>query len=185
MSDSVPPTLQVIVDQAVAATGASAGWLLGQDGPDGSGALRVRAVAGGSTTTLGRVLTPTGARAYVLSSGEAAVLLPQPDDPANDGAGGFVGVPPSILAAPCGDDPSGVLEVVDKADGLPFTFDDITVVTALAAVAASALADDAGNPAAPTVPSPEDLAAALGRLAQADPARYRDTAHLIAALLGH
>jgi GAF domain-containing protein len=205
MSNQARPTLQAVVDQAVLATAASSGWLLDARTSE----LRVLAVAGSAAggngqpqhrppvshgqaaasgepngAAVGRVLTPTGARAYVLSSGQPAALLPQPDDRANEGAGGFPGVPPSILAVPCGDDAVAVLEVVDKSGGQSFTFADIAAVSGLAAVAAAALSegDEGGSAAAPAAPA--DLAAGLESLAISDPARYRDTARLIETLLG-
>ncbi|MEM9130917.1 MAG: hypothetical protein AAF962_11930 [Actinomycetota bacterium] len=180
MPGAVRPTLQAIVNQAVAATGASSGWLLAVGADD----LEVVATAGGTHAEhIGRRFAATGAQGYVLSSGQAAALLPQPDDPANVGAGGFDGVPPSVVAVPCGEDAVGVLELVDKADGLPFTFADIEAVSGLAAVAAAAMTEQSGGvPNAPA--SPAELAADLRHLAERDPARYADTARLVQALLG-
>ena len=88
-----------------------------------------------------------------------------------------------MVAIPCGDDAVGVLELVDKADGLPFTFADIEAVSGLAAVAAAAMTEDAGGVASPPA-SPAELAADLRHLAEHDPARYADTARLVQALLG-
>lgn len=181
MTGAVRPTLQAIVDQAVFATGASSGWLLAVDTDD----VEVVAVSGSvGADQLGRRLVPTGAQGYVLSSGQAAALMPQPDDPANVGAGGFDGVPPSVVAVPCGEDAVGVLELAAKADGKPFTFDDIEALTALAAVAGAALLEPSTTrpPQAPATPG--QLAAALERLAATDPDRYATTAALVQALLG-
>lgn len=177
----VRPTLQAIVDQALFATGAASGWLLAVGDAD----VEVVAVAGSAGTEhVGRRLVPTGAQGYVLSSGQAAALMPQPDDPANAGAGGFDGVPPSVVAVPCGDDAVGVLELAAKADGKPFTFDDIESLTALAAVAGAALDEPLLTGPAPDPVSPDQLGAALQQLAATDPRRYADTARLVQALLG-
>ncbi|MEM8922970.1 MAG: GAF domain-containing protein [Actinomycetota bacterium] len=160
-------------------TSASSGWLLAVRGDD----AEVMAGTGSAAGAAGRRVTPTGAQAYVLLSGQAVALLPQPDDPANDDAGGFAGVPPSVVAVPCGDEPIGVLEVVDKVDGLPFNFDDIELLTALAAVAGAALAEGSADAGSEPAVSPATLADGLERLATVDPGRYADTARLVAGLL--
>ena len=181
VSTGARPTLQTIVDQAVLMTAASTGWLLAVHGD----AAEVVAVAGSAANGnhLGRRVTPTGAQGYVLLSGQAAALLPQPDDPANDGAAGFDGVPPSVLAVPCGDDAVGVLEVADKGEAPAFTFDDIEILTMLGAVAAAALVEAPMAEDAMDTATPADLLDGLQRLAATDPRLYRNTAQLILGLL--
>ncbi len=181
MTSTVRPTFQALVDQALGATGATTGWLLVTT-DDG---LEVVATAGRATTRelLGTVVPPTGAQGYVLSSGQPAALMPQPSDEANEGAAGCVGVPNSLLAAPCGDETTlGVLELAEKADAGPFTFDDIAIIAALASVAGAAISE--GDTARPDVISPAELASELGELALRNPNRYADTARLIESLLG-
>lgn len=181
MATTTRPTFQALVDQALSATGATTGWLLvaADDG------LEVAATAGRATTRdlVGTVIPATGAQGYVLSSGQPAALLPQPNDGANNGAAGFVGVPTSLLAAPCGDEAIlGVLELAEKADAGPFTFDDIAIVATLASVAGAAISE--GETAQQEVVSPAELANELSELAARNPNRYADTARLIESLLG-
>lgn len=181
MASPVRPTLQAIVDQAVRATGASTGWLLAV----AEDSLRVVAVAGAAlgSDVLDDLINPSGARGYVLSSGQPAALMPQSGDAANSGAGGFDGVPTSVLALPCGDDTAvGVLELADKAGGLPFTFDDIEALSVLASVAGAALVEHGVVPV--DVATPAQLAADLERLRNQDPRRYADAARMIESLLG-
>jgi GAF domain-containing protein len=180
MVSAARPAFQAIVDQALRVTGASTGWLLVLAGPS----LQVVATAGlaRQRDVVGTGLTTTGARGYVLSSGQPVALMPQPHDQANHGAAGYPGVPPSVLAVPCGLETAvGVLEVAGKHEAQPFTFDDIEVAAALGAVAGAALSE--GNPVATRVVSPIELAAQLEDLALADPVRYADTARLIDSLL--
>lgn len=175
------PTLQAIVDQAVLTTAASTGWLLAVE----SDTLRVVAVSGtaAENRAIGSTTECVGARGFVCSSGQPAALMPRPDDLANLGAGGYAGVPGSVLAVACGHDGAvGVLEVADKHDALPFSFDDIEAVAVLASVAGAALTES--EEATIDVPTPAELAAELERLAAADPRRYVDTARLIESLLG-
>ena len=181
MSSAVRPTLQAIVEQSLRATGATTGWLLAVDGDS----LQVVAAAGlaSERDPVGRVVTPTGAQGYVLSSGQPAALMPQPSDPANDGAAGFPGVPTSVLAVPCGDDAAvGVLELAEKAGAAPFTFDDIEALAVLASVAGAALVEQ--EVVSVDVASPAELGVELERLAARDPRRYADVARMVESLLG-
>lgn len=181
MAASVRPTYQAIVDQALGVTGASTAWLLAL-ADDG---LRIVATAGmaSDTVELGAEIAPTGAQGYVLSSGQPAALMPQPTDPANDGAAGYPGVPGSLLAAPCGDETVlGVLELAEKEGAAPFTFDDIEAVAVLASVAGAALSENEEAPS--DVVTPAELGAELSRLAARNPGRYADTARIIESLLG-
>ena len=181
MVHPVRPTYQAVVDQALRTTGASSGWLLTLAGST----LRVVAAAGlaAERDLVGSELMPSGAQGYVLSSAQPAALMPQPNDPANDGAAGFPGVPTSVVAVPCGDEaPVGVLELAEKAGAMPFTFDDIESLATLASVAGAALSE--GDDASIRVTTPAELAAGLERLAVGDPQRYVDTAQAFELLLG-
>lgn len=175
------PAHLAIVEQAVRATGAASGWLLTVH----HGTLRVVAVAGDTDgrDLVGYQPAVMGARAYVLASGQPAALMPQPTDLTSDGAGGFPGVPPSLLAVRCGDEPvMGVLEVAAKHGAEPFTFADIDLLSSLAQVAAAVLAE--GDRPQPVVATPTELAAELEALSATDPQRYGDLARLIGSLLG-
>ncbi len=181
MTASARPTYQAIVDQAIAATDASTGWLL-RSTDDG---LVIAAAAGLAARdgVVGQVMQATGAQGFALSSGQPVALMPPPNDPANDGAAGYPGVPTSVLAAPCGTElVLGVLELADKEAGKPFTFDDIGAASALATIAGAAMTEDEGTPV--DVVSPRELAAELERLASENPRRYADTARVIESLLG-
>lgn len=181
MTSQVRPTYQAIIDAAVTATDASSGWLLATE-PDG---LRVMSISGSTAgqTALGTLVEPTGAKGFVLSSGQPTALMPQPTDTANNGAAGAAGVPASVLAAPCGDeDVVGVIEVAGKAGGLAFGFDDIDALSGLALVASAALAES-GHAHVEVAP-PAALARELEQLAQHDPGRYASLAQVIEALLG-
>lgn len=174
------PTFTAVVHQALLGTGATSGWLLAVE----ADRLRVLAAAGpqNQVAAVGTLLTPSATHRYVLASGQATALMPQPGDPASAGAGGHLGVPPSILVVPCcGPENLGLLELAAKRGAPSFTFDDLTLAGALAAVAGAALGERVDVPA-PTV-APAQLSAALERLAAADPRRYLRTAQVIEALL--
>jgi len=180
MTASRPP-YQAIVDAAVVATGASSGWLLADHDDDG---LMVLATAGLAVAhqQVGATIAPQGAKAYVLAAGQPTALLPQPGDTANANGGGASGIPPSLLAVPCGDDDIvAVLEVSGKTGGATFGFEDINALSGLAQVAASVVLerDDASR----AVASPAQLATELEGLAQRNPARYDNVAQVIEALL--
>ena len=59
-----------------------------------------------------------------------------------------------------------MLEIVDKADGAMFSFDDVELATLIAGVAGVAL-DDAQCDRRPRSPGPDELAGELRRLAAA------------------
>lgn len=174
------PTYQAIVDAATAATSSSSGWLLA-DHDDG---LHVLATSGQAAThqQVGAVIEPQGAKAYVLAAGQPTALLPQPGDTANADGGGSAGIPPSLLAVPCGDDDIvAVLEVSGKANGATFGFDDINALSGLAQVAAALVLER--DDATLAVASPAQLGAELENLAQRLPARYVHVARVIEAML--
>lgn len=175
------PTYQAILDAALAQTEATSGWLLA----DETQGLRVVATAGqaGSGYALGSHVEPIGAKAYALASGQPTALLPQAGDVANHNAGGAPGIPPSLLAVPCGDDEVvGVLEVSGKVGSRAFTFDDIQALSGLASVATAALLEQSDVEVA--VASPAQLGAELGSLAERNPSRYASLAQVIEVLLG-
>jgi GAF domain-containing protein len=86
-----------------------------------------------------------------------------------------------VLCVPCGDDEIvGALELVDKAGGAAFSFDDVELATLLAGIAGVAIEARADGPAAP---SARELASGLERLAATDAARYDTVARAVAALV--
>lgn len=174
------PTYQAVVDAALSATGASSGWLLA-DEADGLVVVATGGQAAGHQD-VGATIRPQGAKAYVLAAGQPTALLPQPGDTANADAGGAPGIPPSLLAVPCGeDDIVGVLEVSGKPAGANFGFDDIAALSGLAQVASAALIEE--DIVSVAIASPAQLANELAGLAERNPARYANVARVIEALL--
>ncbi len=180
------PILAAIARAATDVTGATAGWVVAVVADD----LRVRAVAGDAPESLvGSVVSAAagGAAAYVVESGQPLALAARSGDDraaaslaaALDRAAG------SVLCVPCEADDAvvGALELVDKAGGGSFSFDDVELVTLLAGIAGVALASGAGGEVGPDAPSPSDLAAGLARLATEAPARYRAVAEVVATLV--
>lgn len=167
--------LRVIVDEAVAATGATQGWLVVVD----DGGASVAAASGPVADRVGEAVALDGARGLALASGQATALLPGPSDTSNAGVAGWEGIPPSLLVAPGGDG-RVLLEVAGRAGDGGFAFEDLEALASLATIGAAA-ADEDG--AADDVPSPGQLAAELSALAAADPGRYREVARLVDSLL--
>ncbi len=124
-----------------------------------------------------------GTAAYVLASGQPVAMVPRADDAnAADGVAALLGTrPASVLCVPCAhdDDVLGVLELVDKAGGSPFTFDDVELITVLANIAGSALRESAGS----DVRSPDELGGELRQLAANDPTAYIAVASVLEVLL--
>jgi GAF domain-containing protein len=180
---AVPAVVDAITRSVVDATGATSGWLLTARGTG----FEVVAVAGDAVPRLvvGRTVAHEGAAAFVAGSGQPLAIQPGPDGGGGvDDVAALLGRPPAaVLAVPCtvDDRAVGVLLVVDKAGGGPFTFDDVEVATVLAGIAAVALADVA--PAAAPVPTPAQLGHALAQLAANDPQRYARLAPTLGALL--
>jgi GAF domain-containing protein len=174
------PVLQAVVGAAVGATPASRGWVLALH----DGELRVVAAVGEGAGDLIGVDVPGGGTAgFVASSGQPIALAPRSDDARL--AEGVIALlasrPTSILSVPCGgDDVVGVLELVDKAGGGPFSFDDVEMATLLAGIAGAALEAPGGEVAARP---PAEIGAELGRLASADPEAYARLATVVDALL--
>lgn len=175
------PVVRAVLDAAIDATGAGAGWVLAVVGSR----LQAVAVAGipsGDALLGAHVALGAGTAGYVASSGNPLALSGTTGDARL--ADGFVALtglkPASVVCVPClgGGDVAGVIELVDDSDGT-FGFDDVEVVTVLARVAAAALA--AGPQSAP--PQPAVLASRLESLARVDPARYAGVAAAVDALL--
>ena len=76
-----------------------------------------------------------------------------------------------MLCVPCLHDDAvlGALELVDKAGGGPFSFDDVELVTLLGGIAGAALSVR-GTEVVPR--SPAEFATELARLASSDPGAY-------------
>ena len=178
------PVLHALAQAAADATGASDGWLLAVE-DDG---LRVVAVAGpGTGPSVLAALVPAGAGSvgFVAASGHPLAMAPRDDDPRfSEGTAQLLGRrPSSVLSVPASNEDGvvGVLELVDKAGGGNFSFDDVEIATMLADIAGAALT--AERAAGPPVPRPAELGGELERLSVADPARYSVVAAAVAALL--
>lgn len=175
------PVLASILQSALSTTSAEQGWLLSVD-DDGA---TVAAALGrpDSASIVGTRVGLSASAALALQGGHAVAIRPGPTDTANRSAGGFAGTPPSILAVPCGEEAeAGVLEVVAKADGDRFSFDDVELCSVLASIAGAALTEDGST--LRSAPSPGELHVELQRLESVDATRYADVAQLIASLLG-
>jgi len=174
--------LQAIARAALDATGAEASWVLSLEGER----LRVVGASGrGTAELLGSELpVGTGTAGYVVSSGQPMAIVPRGADARlADGLGARLGrVPASILCVPCHyDDPVvGALELVDKAGGAPFSFDDVELVTLLGGVAGAAIS---ALGAEVTVRSPAEFATELALLAASDPEAYARLSAVLEALL--
>ena len=177
--------LHAIVKAAVDVTAAAGGWILGREG----GRLRVRAAAGVEIDTArldGLTIDEgSGTAGFVIASGQPLALSARADDPRlAEGVAGHLGRRPStVLCVACeaGDDVVGALEMVDKAGGAAFSFDDVELATLLASIGAVALVATDHTPAA--VASPASLGTDLHRLADTDPARYAVVASAVGVLL--
>lgn len=175
------PVLAAIVRTAVSATGASSGWLVAID----DGALRVVASTGPPSPALStNVPSDSGAAGFVAASGQPLAVAPRAGDRFSESMVALLGYSPaSMLAVPCFADDIvvGVLELVDKAGGGSFSFDDVELATLLAGIAGVAVTSAAERP--PDVPAPAQLGGDLARLATTDPGRYAGVASAVAALL--
>ena len=132
--------LQAIARAALDATGAEASWVLSLEGER----LRAVGASGPGTADLRGSELPVseGTAGYVVSSGQPMAIVPRAADARlADGNGNRLGlVPVSILCVPChyGDAVVGALELVDKAGGVPFSFDDVELVTLLGSIVGAA-----------------------------------------------
>lgn len=173
-------TLQALVKAAVDATGADGGavYAIGDE-------LAVVAVGGNvAESLLGRSTSSEASSArFVAASGQPMAVTVRPGDTRLSSLGELMGpTPASVLAVPClaGDDPIGVLELVDRRGG-PFSIDDIEIATLLSGIVGVVLSE--GGSPEPSLPDPADLAAELARLARQDRPRYRAAATVLLALL--
>jgi sigma-B regulation protein RsbU (phosphoserine phosphatase) len=177
----VNAVVQAVVDSALGATAASAGWVLSLQGDH----LTVVAAVGGSGQLVGRqVPAGAGTAGFVVSTGQPMAMAAREGDARlSEGVLALLPErPSSVLCVPCasGDNVVGVLELVDKAGGGTFSFDDVEVATLLAGIAAAALETD-GNEVG--VRSPDELGAELRALAASDPTAYARVATLVDAIL--
>lgn len=180
------PVLAAIAKAAADVTCAAAGWVVGVDGDR----LVVRAVAGDAPGSLVGTEVPagSGAAGYVVASGQPLALASRAGDPrAAEGLAAALGRPPgSVLCVPCETEEGvvGALELVDRAGGGSFSFDDVELATLLAGIAGVAMVSDGDSHDHPVAPSPSELADGLARLAADDPARYPAVAGVVASLVG-
>lgn len=178
---SEDPVVRAVLDAALDTTGASAGWVLAVAGARLE-AVAVAGLASGDALVGAHVALGAGTAGFVASTGNPLALTGASDDVRlTDGFVALTGRhPASVLCVPClgGDDVTGVIELVDDADGR-FGFDDVEVVTVLARVAAAALSADHRR----QVPDPASLGTRLQHLARTDPGRYAGVALTIEALL--
>jgi sigma-B regulation protein RsbU (phosphoserine phosphatase) len=174
--------LQAIAGAARDATGATAAWALGIEGDH----LRALGAAGERAGELlgSEMAAGEGTAGYVISSGQPIAIAPRGDDPRwSEGLAGRLGrQPKSVLCVPCmqQDTVLGVLELLDKTGGGPFSFDDVELVTLLAGIAGAALAA-AGTEIA--VRPPAEIATELTLLSSSDPVAYARLATVLEAML--
>lgn len=177
--------MHAIVRAAVDITTADAGWILARDGAT----LTVAAAAGtdidGALLQNLTVDAGSGTAGFVIASGQPLALSAGANDPRlSEGVAVALGRrPSSVLCVACesGDAIVGALELVDKAGGATFSFDDVELATLLASIGAVALTTD--RQAEAEVASPAQLGAGLQSLADADPARYAAIANAVESLL--
>jgi GAF domain-containing protein len=174
--------VQAVVDSAVGATAASAGWVLALRDEH----LEVVAAYGSGAAGLVGASVPAddGTAGFVATSGQPMAMAARDgDDRLSEGVLRLLPMrPASVLCVPCttADTVVGVLELVDKAGGATFSFDDVELATLLAGIAAAAIEAGEGDRA---VRSPDELGAELRRLADTDPAAYAQVATLVEAVL--
>ncbi len=181
------PVLRAVLDAAVRATGASCGWLAAVSA-DNAELVAVDAIGDGAERVAGgAVPVDSGTAGFVVASGQPVAVAARGDEGllCEGLAARLDPLPASIVSVPCAGTEGvvGALELVDKAGGTPFSFDDVELATLLAGIAAAALAGTPGGAGAPRVPDPRRLGAELTRLAGADPARYAAIAAAVDALL--
>jgi phosphoserine phosphatase RsbU/P len=176
------PVVQAIATAIVGATGARAGWVLALEGTT----LRAMGAAGERGGELVGTVVPAGqgTAGYVIGSGQPIAIAPRGDDPRwSEGLAGRLGLAPqSILCVPCVQDDTvlGALELVDKAGGGPFSFDDVELASLLAGIAGVALGASGTEV---TVRPPNEIGAELVQLASSDPAAYARLSTVLEALL--
>jgi GAF domain-containing protein len=181
-----PPVTGARVFDAIArgtaeATGAAAVAVIARHDED----LRVVGAAGtDGVRTVGDDVAPGDESVgFVLASGQTLSLGPQTEKPG--GSGMVHRTPGAILSVPClgGEGVLGLIEVRGQPGLQPFPPEATRMATLFAEIAAAML-EEAGDGAQET-PGAAELGAELGRLADADPARYAAIASVIGALLAH
>jgi len=185
MSASSRPVLGSIISSAVETTGATAGWILERREED----LVIVAASGGTPQWAASIVGRStgfgaGTASFVLQSGQPVAIQPGMGSMSDEISTELLGrVPVSLICVPCAVDEQtlGALQLVDKFGGVGFDFDDVEVATMLGTISGAALSE--GDIAALERPSPEKLGSDLGRLADADPARYAALALVVEALL--
>jgi GAF domain-containing protein len=183
MTAQMAPVLAAILEAGVATTGAGGGWLLAVRGDR----LAVVAAAGSDLVAGATVAADEGTAGFVVASGQPLAMAPRDgDERFAQGVMALTGRrPTSVLTVPCATDAGvlGAIELVDKAGGGAFGFDDVELATVLADIAAVALSqlDDSQT----GVPDPAVLGGELARLAAASPARYAAVATVLGALLAN
>jgi phosphoserine phosphatase RsbU/P len=176
------PVLQAVARAALDATGAAASWVLALEGDR----LQAVAAAGERAGELvgTRLSAGGGTPGYVVSSGQPIAIAASGGDPRlGDGLAPRLGRPPvAVLCAPCLYDDAvvGALELIDKAGGKPFSFDDVELVTLLGGIAGAALSVSGPEPA---VRPPTEFSAELAQLASSDPVAYAKLSVVLEALL--
>ncbi len=179
------PVLAAILQAAVEFTAATAGWLVTGVGER----LRVMAVAGEAPPQLvGRLVEAgNGAAAYVLASGQPLALSSRGKDPRQSaGLAQAIGRDPgSVLCVPCevDDGVAGAVELIDKAGGGAFSFDDVELATVLARIAGVALTAAGAAPTS-TSPSLAEFTSELARLAAEESDQYPAVSAVVSALMG-
>jgi GAF domain-containing protein len=178
------PVLRAVAEAAAQLTGGSASWIVAIE----HDRLRVMAAVGDAAAHLQGANPPggEGTVGYVTASGQPLALRGGDDDRFAQGVCGLLERrPDAVLCVPCLSDDGvvGALEVIDKADGQAFTFDDLEEATVLAGVAGAALA--AGALTRRYVLSPTALSGELLRLAAVDPDRYAAISAVMSALLAN
>jgi phosphoserine phosphatase RsbU/P len=178
----VNPVLQAIAGAALDATGAAASWVLALEGE------RLRAVAAAGERAgelVGELLSAdVGAPGYVVSSGQPIAIATSGGDPRLGGglADRLGKAPTAVLCVPCLHDDAvvGALELVDKAGGKAFSYDDVELVTLLGGIAGAALSVSGLETA---VRPPAEFSAELAQLASSDPVAYARLSVVLEALL--
>jgi GAF domain-containing protein len=179
-------TLETLVASAVDVTSAALGLVARVDGD----ALRVVSAVGSAATAaragelVDHVLAPGGTAAFVVGSGQPIAAQPGAGDTrASDDAVLLGGTTPtSVLCVPCvwDDEVIGALQLMNKAGGGSFSFDDVEVATVLGTIAGAALAEGVE---AVGHRSAAELGNELRRLEGADPAAFHAVATVVEALL--
>jgi GAF domain-containing protein len=185
MAPPVRPVLQSIALSAVEATAATDGWIVSSLDP----VLIIVAAAGETADRLlgQQLYDDNGSARFVIGSGQPIAISPQGDhDELGMSVRNLTGrQPTSILSVPCsaGSSVVGALELVDKAGGERFSYDDLELATLLAGIAATAIAEPGHRSA--DRPSAESLAGSLRALALTDPSRFDAIAAVVSVLLEH